>query len=154
MQYEINGQDVSSYGVTITNGFAEMFKMPERKDSLTNDWQDENGIEKDLTDPKFKSRQFRLNCVITGDDFNDLKTKYWAFFTLVSTADTIQIYNYEYDTLVGCFYVNQEQLTPLAKTGGSGKPAAQFTVVFAEVSPEQNISPVFLVNEEGEYLIA
>lgn len=154
MQYDINGQDVSAYGVTIINGFTELFRMPDRKDSLKNDWWDEDGLEVDLTEPHFKARQFRLDCVITGDNFDDLKTKYWAFFTLISTADTIQIYNYEYDMVIGCYYVSQDQLTPIMKTGGNGKPAAKFTVVFSEVSPDQNISPVFLIDDEGTFLIA
>ena len=58
----IDGKDAyTEYGVyVIEGGFNELIAMPPLKEVEYNDWQEEDGIEADLTDPKLNTRDLTL----------------------------------------------------------------------------------------------
>ncbi|SMO48074.1 hypothetical protein [Solitalea koreensis] len=72
--YFLNGNDVgSAYGLIIqdTSGF---LIMPERKESLSHNWPEQNGIEYDLSAPMFNDAEVTLQCVIAATS----DTQYWT----------------------------------------------------------------------------
>lgn len=73
----INGKNLlTQFGLIIQTGTAGLLEFPERKESISNDWSDENGIERDLAAPKFKDNEVTLKCGILAND----DTAFWAFY--------------------------------------------------------------------------
>lgn len=68
----------TEFGLVIQTGTAELLAYPERKESINNDWREENGIEYDLELPKFKDKEVTLQCAIIADNDAD----FWVFYDL------------------------------------------------------------------------
>lgn len=64
------------FGMRIQTGTADLLQFPDRKDSLSNDWREENGQEYDLSLVTFKDKEVTLNCAIAADD----DTQFWGFY--------------------------------------------------------------------------
>lgn len=81
----INNKNLLSiYKLVIQTGTQELLEFPERKESLSNDWREENGTETDLELVRFKDKEVNLNCIfIVSND-----TEYWncynAFFAEIT----------------------------------------------------------------------
>lgn len=61
----------SAYGVTVGNGtVASFMSMPDFKVPKSNNWHEYDGIEVDLSDPKFKYRSFQLTLFCDNTAFN------------------------------------------------------------------------------------
>lgn len=71
----------SVYGLVIQTGAEHLLEFPERKETLSNDWREENGKEYDLSLPRFKDKEVTLKCAFMADDDTAFWTKYNAFFT-------------------------------------------------------------------------
>jgi len=77
--YLLNGSNIKTvYSVYIekASGF---LALPRRKESLSNNWLDENGLEIDLTSPKWEARRSNLDCFILGTTYSDVRTKIKTF---------------------------------------------------------------------------
>lgn len=78
---ELNGQNLfNNFELVIQTGTAELLAFPERKESLSNDWKEENGTEYDLDLPKFKDKEVMLQCAIMASSDSDFWLNYNAFF--------------------------------------------------------------------------
>lgn len=94
---------LQSFGLIIQTGTAEFLAFPERKGVLSNDWQEEDGIEYDLALPKFKDKEVTLQCAILADNdtqfwnfynslFNELKKAGWQNLFIYDHSKTYQVY--------------------------------------------------------------
>ncbi len=160
MAYVLNGKDLTSvFGVTIVkdNGSREssdsFMAWPSRKDSLTVDRQDQNGLEIDLSDPKVASREFVLKCILIASDREDYFTKYDALRTELLGADTHQVYISDHDRTYNVYYKRQSDFRSLSNINNDGVWAT-FTVVLGETNPNENMEFVYLVDDQDRYLIA
>lgn len=70
-RFYIDGKDVyTEYGVYVQEaGYNELVAFPPLKSVTSNDWQEEDGIEPDLSDPKLNTKEFSLKIVLTGKDY-------------------------------------------------------------------------------------
>lgn len=60
--YFLDGYSLFQYfGVGVQSGSSDLLKFPDRKDSTTHDWQDENGIDIDLSRVFMASREATFN---------------------------------------------------------------------------------------------
>lgn len=78
--YIMDGQDLwTAYGVFVEQGSNSFLKFPERKESISNNWPDQQGLDIDTATPFFRERNIVLNCGIIADSENDFWTKYHGF---------------------------------------------------------------------------
>lgn len=70
-RFYIDGKDVySEYGVYVQEaGYNELVAFPELKAVTSNDWQEEDGIEPDLSEPRLNTKEFSLKIVLSGIDY-------------------------------------------------------------------------------------
>lgn len=161
IKYKLNNKDFKAvFGIDVSIGSGSFLAFPKRKDSLSKNWAEVNGLDIDLDEPFFEAREFKLNCCLNIVNLGnpqaattDFWNKYNGLFTELSGMGTHQLY---IDDLGKTFYVyykeqgNISKITPIS----SGKIAVTFDLIFAEVSPTANISAVYLVDEQDRYLIA
>lgn len=77
----IDGQDVyKQYGMYVSdNGWNELVAMPPLKSVESNDWQEEDGIEADLSSPVLDSREITMTFAIQG-----VSGRYFDFLNLLT----------------------------------------------------------------------
>ena len=77
----IDGKDAySKYGVCILDGgYAELVAMPQLKTITTNDWQEEDGVEADLSEPVLDTRNIQLKVSADNRD-----SRYFTLIELLS----------------------------------------------------------------------
>ncbi|MGZ3753577.1 MAG: hypothetical protein ACXVAY_01380 [Mucilaginibacter sp.] len=153
MANTINGTDLkATFGWVLTKAPVDLLKFPDRKDSVKNDWMEENGVQIDLALPRFKARQFTLNCAIIANDRADFKSKYNGLFTLLSEMDTFALYLDTLDETFHVYYVSQSNLAIPSKIK-NGEVVATFDLVFGETDPGDNFEPIYLIDDDGDFII-
>lgn len=70
-RFYIDGKDVyTEYGVYVQEkGYNELVAFPPLKSVTSNDWQEEDGIEPDLSEPMLNTKEFSFKIVLTGMDY-------------------------------------------------------------------------------------
>lgn len=94
----------ATYGLVIQTGTATLLQWPERKETLSNDWREENGKEYDLSSPKFKDREITLKCAFKADDDADFWTNYNAFFAEITQAGWQDLFIADHGKTYQVFY--------------------------------------------------
>lgn len=152
MKYFLNGVDIeATYGCVITNGMDMFFQLPGRKDSVDNDFEDEDGEDIDLTAPKFKARPFGFNCTIDSTGPSDFKTKFFGMFAILKQQDTYTLYNDFFDMTLNLYYIDQTNPSGMYKTEKG--IAMSFTLNFGETDPFGNMPIVELIDDLGNVLV-
>lgn len=153
MKYFFNAYDIKKdFGIDITNSVNPLLQMPDRKTSITNDMEDENGQDIDLMSPKFSSRSFPFNCTLTADTIEDFKNKYFGLFQLLKIAGVYSVYNDFLDMTVFLFFQKQTNISNMYRTSNSGY-GITFVLNFGEGNPFDNIPLVALIDDVGSILI-
>ena len=80
-RFYIDGKDAfTEYGVFVSEGgYNELIAYPSLKSVKSNDWQEEDGIEADLSDPVLDTKEFSMKFVFTGKN-----SRYGGFIELLS----------------------------------------------------------------------
>lgn len=105
LEDKINGKNLQNvFRLIIQTGTAELLEYPERKDSLTNDWADENGKSYDLETPKFHDKEVTLKCCFFVDDDTQFWTAYNAFFAELQKKGYQQLFIYDHSKIYEVFY--------------------------------------------------
>lgn len=88
MSFLIDDQDSQViFGLTFLRGtYKALQKFPEPKPGVENDWEDENGTDRDLTDRQFKTRSLSIPVLLEGDDENDFEDKLQTFREYITTC--------------------------------------------------------------------
>lgn len=153
-QGTINGYAFSIFGITISTGMASFLAFPKRKDSVENNWQEEDGIDKDLADPHFAARDFTLNVNLAADSRADFKTKYYGLYNELKSSGTIELYLADLDETYYLFYKDQQNFKKLKRKIDGPFVRVSFELLFGEISPEDNIDDTYIVTDQDEYIIA
>lgn len=84
--YVIDGVDIwSTYGaVILKDSYNSLLAYPDRKDPDSNDWFEEDGLEVDLSNPKFEAKTVSLSVGIYADSKVNLLNKRSGLFALLS----------------------------------------------------------------------
>lgn len=93
-----------NYGLRIQTGTADLLQFPDRKDSLSNDWREENGQEYDLSLVTFKDKEVTLNCAIAADDDSQFWEYYDGFFAELTQAGWQNLYIDDHSKTYQVFY--------------------------------------------------
>lgn len=142
------------FGVVVTSESSDSFlAFPDRKSSLTKDFQDQNGILIDLSKPRFSAREFVLKCGLVAESREDYFNKYNGLFTELSGRDSHRIYIRDHDQTYSVYYKSQRSIKKITQINRD-KIGVSFELVFGEANPMDNLKPVYLVDDKGRYLIA
>lgn len=94
----------TEFGLVIQTGTAELLAFPERKESLSNDWREENGVEYDLELPKFKDKEVTIQCAIMADSDSDFWVYYDLLFEELTLAGWQDLFIYDHSQTYKVFY--------------------------------------------------
>ena len=126
----------TTYGAFLLKGSYDSLMRPaKRKASLSNNWPEENGLEIDLTVPKFEAKDADLSFILSASNETEWWTRYNAFFALLKTAGERSLYVAELNKTVMIYYqevTSYEQLTVIKNVS---KVAARFTIRFGIANP-------------------
>jgi hypothetical protein len=154
-QYTLNGKNLNSvFGLTISDGAKTLLQFPKRKESVSTNWPEMDGIETDLADPHFEARDFRLTCTLNATSRADFKTKFYGLFAELKKQYSQTLYSYDLDLQLFLFYKDMQNLRKLTNTIQGSVVAVQFDLILGEVNPEFNIPVVHIVDEQDNFLIA
>lgn len=151
----MDGKDLwVAYNVFIESGSDDFLKYPAKKDSITHDWGDSNGIDVDLTRVFVGPRDINLRCAIIVDSTDEFWAKYNGFIADLTQPGTrrIQVAEYEGQSyLVHYKTCNSFDRFTRVKSGETTKIACKFTLTL--VQPEPKIEgDVFITDEDGRFL--
>lgn len=115
-QDKLNNKNLwAEFGCIIQTNTAELLHFPERKESLTNDWAEENGKEYDLHSPKFHDKIVTLKCLFIAYTESDFWRHYNAFFQEWKKSGWQQLYIDDHAKTYQCFYKKTENFQKLTK---------------------------------------
>jgi len=160
MANKLNNKDFkTTFGTIVELGGTDAFiQFPDKKDSLSHNFPERNGIDKDLTNPKFNARKFKLMCVLTakGADEAATKAEFWrlwdGMFTELSGSGVHELF---LDAWLRSFQVEYlSQANVKRETLEPTQIVVSFELNFGELDPFSNIQKVYLVDHNDRYLIA
>jgi hypothetical protein len=153
--YQIDGMDLwDTFGIGVESGSDDFLKIPERKDSITHDWLDEDGLEVDLSRTFFKARDVVLKCWATADTKESFFTRYYQLITVFRKPGLrrLSVARHQKDYFV--FYKDNNAMQSFNFTVlSSGKVFTKFSLTVNETKPSFQAVQTFLVDEQNRFII-
>jgi hypothetical protein len=145
------------FSMIIEEGSADFLRYPAKKESVTHDWGDSNGIDVDLSRIFLKERKGVLQCAILAKNEAEFWDKHESFFaTLIQPG----LRRLELNSLGNrSFFIYYEenpmykQVTRLTNSIVDGLIAHRFSISIVEPEPQINTQNVYIVTEDGKFLI-
>jgi hypothetical protein len=126
----------TTYGAfLLKGGYNELMRPSKRKASLSNSWPEQDGIEVDLSAPKFEDKDVDLSFILSASSEAEWWTRYNAFFALLKGAGTRSMYVKELNKTILLYYKEAPSYEQLTKIKGTSTVAARFTIKFCVPSP-------------------
>lgn len=142
----------------ITKGTADTLKYPPKKVSIEYDWFDENGIDVDLSAPKYAARDVQLSCFIITQN----KAEFWDNHNaLINHLMSPGIHNLSFAShgltkIYGVHYVETNSYLPERplRIDDTLENFHQFTLVLREVMPTGGgTSTNRIIDTPGRYIV-
>lgn len=153
-KYYLDSIDVwNAYGLIVSSGIDDFLKFPERKESITHDWLDRDGIDVDLTETFLKEKDISLDIAIIADNETDFWDKYEKLLNHLRRPGARRIEVTQLSRSFFVFYKNCSSFTALTKIRNENKIACKFTLVLTENEPSINSTNVYLTDEEGRFIV-
>ena len=157
-KYIIDGRDFwTIYSILVESGSDGFLRYPSKKDSIQKDWSDADGIDIDLSGVYFNAREISLKCAIIANDEADFWLKYEAFIVQWKQPGIHRIEVGEFGLRsFYCYYKDTssfERFTPVQDGNGQLKIACKFTLNIIEAEPKLNNNNVFIITQDGRFLI-
>jgi len=153
MANALNGKDLKAlFGVQVIKT-DDFLNRPKPKDSLENDFQDQDGLDKDLSARKLASRTFELPCALIATSRDDFHTKYDGLFTELTKGGLQELYLEDLDRTYYLYYEDQQPVTKLTQIDRE-HVGIKFTIIFSETDPLSNITIIYLIDDQDRYLTA
>jgi hypothetical protein len=126
----IDGNDLyAEYGLILLRGsYDGLMQPPKRKASLQNNWQDQDGLDIDLTDPHWEEKEVDLKFLMTATSEAMWWVQYNAFFTLVKGAARHVLQVTELNQSFNFYYKEVSNYTQITTITNRSLVAAQFTM--------------------------
>jgi hypothetical protein len=142
-QYYIDAIDLyNTYGVTIKAGSNDLLRFPKRKDSISHNWPDQNGIDIDLKRVMYTNGE------------QDFTNKYMAFLSHLARPGTRRIEISEVGKSFHVYYKDCTNFVRHTRIKTVTKVVCEFSLVLVEVSPEIDASNVYLITDDNLFLIS
>jgi len=124
------------YGVFLLQGSYDSLMRPaKRKTSLSNNWPEQNGLEIDLTVPKYESKEAELSFILSASSETEWWTRYNAFFTLLKSPGERSLFVKELNKTFLVYYIETSSYEQLTTIKSVSKVVARFTVKFGIANP-------------------
>lgn len=153
-RYYIDGADMwETYRVGVESGSDDFLKMPRRKESISHDWKDENGLDVDLTRVFLEAKTIELKCHILAESEAQFWLYYEAFLYKLTRPGLRRITVTE---LGKDFYVYYDDCTiyqRFTRIRGSNLVACKFNLKLIEKLPTSGTAPTFLVSQNDLFII-
>lgn len=155
--YYIDGKDLwTAYNVFVESGSDDFLQYPGKKESITHDWMDSNGVDVDLSRYFLEPRDITLRCAIIVDTPDQFWQKYTGFIADLTQPGTRRIEVAEFGSR--SFNVHYKQCSDFTrftrlKDEETIKVACKFTMVLVEPVPQLDNGNVFIVDEDGRFLV-
>jgi hypothetical protein len=155
----LDGMDVwTNFAIGIKEGTAGFLQHPERKESITHNWPDQNGLDIDLSKIFFKERDIILQCWL----FTETETEFWtkrnAFIQQLSkpglrrftvTAHGGRSYYVVYKSCSAYRQIPSKTLRNVP----DNMIVHEFNITLTEPSPQIDATDIFIAADAGEFLI-
>lgn len=134
-RYFLDGIDMyTAYGYIVTSGSDSFLQLPKRKEPLSHDWKDENGIEYDLLSPAtFEARTISLKGYIVALNETDFWAKYNAFKAKLQQTGAMPLKCQELNMTVSVIYKECSQVNRRTRVRNSALIGMEFDLLFQEV---------------------
>ena len=116
--YELDGRDLSEYGITITEGtLAEILKTPSVKKNLLQNYNYLNGAIYDGENVIFQTKEVKLNCLMRSSSLIEFWRNYDAFLYDLARPEERMLYVENTDKTYPCYYksCNVIKFAPVGK---------------------------------------
>lgn len=155
----LDGMDIwNTFAIGIKEGLAGFIPLTKRKESITNNWPDQNGIDVDVSRHFFSERTVTLTCWIFTESENEFWQKREAFIQqlakpglrrLTVTAHQSRSYSVIFQEVGGYSQVKTKTLKNLP----DNMIVHEFSITLLEPQPQVDYSDVFIAGDNGEFLI-
>lgn len=154
-QYFIDGKDLFLvFGIVVESGSDDLLKYPERKDSESYDWQDENGVDIDLSRVFFGSREINLQCSLHAQNESDFWEKYHSFLATLAQPELRRLEVTELSSSFYVYYKNCSSFTRFTRIKrGIAAGVSKFTLTLIEKAPTIDSSNVYMITDDNRFMI-
>lgn len=153
-KYFIDSIDIwEAFGLVVSAGIDEFLKIPERKDSITHDWLDRDGIDVDLTNNFFKEKDINLSVAMIASNEADFWDKYEKLLNQLKKPGTRRIDVTALSRYFFTFYKSCSNFSALTRIQNNSLVACKFNLLFTENEPTINNTNEYIVDEEGRFII-
>ncbi|GAO43800.1 hypothetical protein [Flavihumibacter petaseus] len=152
--YRIDGRDLwTVYSMFVESGSDGFLKYAAKKESITHDWRDEDGLDVDLSQIFLKDRDITLNVAILAESESRFWEVYEAFLAHMMQPGQRRIEVTEFgDRSFNVFYKECNNFKRFTRIKDSNLIGCKFSIVFTENKPSIS-SNVYIVDDQGRYLI-
>jgi hypothetical protein len=152
--HSIDGKDLwTVFGIVVQEGSNDFLKFPARKESITHDWRDSNGLDVDLSRIFFEQKPISLKCVMIAENEADFWAKHKGFLAEWAKPDTRAFHVGEFKQTFYVYYDNCTGFDRFTRIKNSTKVVCEFTLNLFEKEPTLSSDDVFIVDEDGRFLI-
>jgi hypothetical protein len=158
----IDGIDLwTAFGIFVEEGSADFLRWAPKKETIVHDWMDSNGIEVDTSRFFLKERRGGLNCGMIANSEATFWQNHRSFIaTLMQPGLRRLNFRSHGDNAYYVHYIecsNYIQVKPLLGKDesiyGPNRVAGRFTLIIEEPNPQIDPSMVYLVDEEGRFIV-
>jgi hypothetical protein len=155
--YYMDGKDLwTAYNVVVEAGSDDFLKYAAKKESITHDWMDSNGLDVDLSRYFLQSRSITLKCAIITNTPAEFWNKYHGFIADFTQPGSRRITVAEFgERSFNVHYKDCslfERFTRL-KDGETIKVACKFTINLIEIDPSLENDLIYIVDEDGRFIV-
>ena len=134
-RYFLDGIDMyTAYGFIVTGGSDAMLQLAKRKDPLSHNWNDEDGIEYDLTSaPVYEDKKIPLKGYLVATSEADFWNKYNALKVALDFSGTKVLTCTEIGTSLNIFYRECSELKRRTRIKNTDLIGMEMDLLFQEV---------------------
>lgn len=155
-RYYLDGMDMwTVFGIIVQSGSDDFLKYPAKKDSITHDWSDADGLDVDTSRVFFKERDVTLKFFMMVPDEITFWKNYQAFIAQWRKPGTHRIQLAEFG--LRSFFVIYKDTTAAKRytriKETQGRIVASFSIRMTETEPNVSLQDVFIVDEDGRFIV-
>lgn len=151
----IDGMDLwNVFSIFVESGSDGFLQYAARKESISHDWLDRNGVDVDLSRYFFDSRNITLRCAMMANSEADFWLKHQGFIAMLTQPGPRRITVVEFgERSFMVYYKECNDFDRFTRIKDTNQVATKFTLVLVESEPSVDSSHEFIVDEEGRFLI-
>lgn len=134
----INGVDIATWDMFILkDSDSDFLSFPDRKEPTSNNWQEYDGLDVDLTEVYFNAKKVVTRFFIKADTGAEFLYRLNAFHTLISAPGTLSLYSREFDRTFSLRFISCPEYRHTNGMYKDGAKRGEITVEFSMDNPLQ-----------------